>query len=61
MPSDELIKVIVDSYDGGDTHIADYLVASINMDSVMKKIQEIAKQRVDQVAKKKRVKNEQAI
>ena len=58
MPSDELIKVIVDSYNGGDTHIANYLVRSVNNDSVMDQIRLIVKQKVDAVTKKKRGRNE---
>jgi hypothetical protein len=62
MPSEELIKIIEDSYEGGEESIKEYLVSTVDQKSVMKQIEEILGQKVQATIKKKKVaKNESTI
>lgn len=64
IPSEDLIKVIHDSYPNGSKHIGDYLVSTIDQNSITKQIETLLRAKVDEVTvtkKKRLVKNESNI
>ena len=61
MPSDELIKVIEDSYENGTKMIGEYLIASIDQKTLMKQVESILFKKVEEVTKKKKRNHESAI
>lgn len=58
MPSEDLIKVIHESYENGLASIGNYLVSTIDQASIMKQVDTMLRAKVDDVTRKKRIKNE---
>jgi hypothetical protein len=59
MPSEDLIKVINDSYDNGSSEIGNFLVASVSQEVIMEQIEKILRSKLEEITKKKRtIKNE---
>jgi len=59
MPSDELIRIINDSYENGDDIIGEYLVSAINQQIIMSQIENLVKLNIKQISTpKKTIKNE---
>ena len=59
MPSEDLIKVINDSYDNGSSEIGNFLVASVSQEVIMEQIEKILRSKLEEITRKKRIiKNE---
>jgi hypothetical protein len=59
MPSEDLIRVVNESYENGGSIIGDYLVSTIDKDALMKQIEELLKAKIEQInSKKKSSRNE---
>jgi hypothetical protein len=61
MPSDELIKVIDDSYENGTRLIGEYLVNSVDQNVLMKQVEAILFKKVEEVTKKRKKANESIV
>lgn len=61
MPSDELIRVIDDSYENGTRSIGEYLVNSVDQTILMKQVETILFKKVEEVTKKRRKANESIV
>jgi hypothetical protein len=61
MPSDELIKVIDDSYENGTRLIGEYLVDSVDQNVLMKQVEAILFKKVEEVTKKRKKANESIV
>lgn len=61
MPSEDLIKVINDSYDNGTAEIGNFLVASINQEVIMEQIEKILRSKLEEITKKKRITKNESI
>jgi len=57
MPSDDLIRIVNESYEGGENHIRNYLVSTVNQNSVMSQIEDILGERVKTTVNKKKSTN----
>lgn len=49
MPSPELLRVVNDSYEDGESHIQNYLVSTVNQDTIMEQIAAILGDRVNTI------------
>ena len=61
MPSEELIKVINDSYDNGSSEIGNFLVASVSQEAIMEQIEKILRLKLEEITKKKRIAKNESI
>lgn len=61
MPSDELIRVIDDSYENGTRLIGEYLVNSVDQNMLMKQVEAILFKKVEEVTKKRKKVNESIV
>jgi len=61
MPSEDLIKVINDSYDNGSSEIGNFLVASISQEVIMEQIEKILRSKLEEITKKKRITKNESI
>lgn len=51
MPSADLLRVVNDSYDDGESHIQNYLVSTVDQEKIMKQIKDIVGDRVSAIVK----------
>jgi len=57
MPSEDLIRIVSDSYDDGEAHIQNYLISTVDQTSVISQISGILGDRVNTIVNKKKTAN----
>lgn len=55
MPSDDLIRIVHESYENGSSIVGDYLVSAIDKNTLMSQIENMLKTKIEQISIKKKI------